>query len=187
MLLNCAVEEDSWESLGLQGNPTSPAYRKSVLNIHGWTDAEAEAPKLWPPNAKTWLIWKDLDAGKDWKQEEKGTTENEKVGWHHWLNGCESEANSRRWWRTGKLGMLQSMWLQRVGHHWVTKRVGHHWLTKLNWTWLRHENMSTRWTGLYYSLCITSTARNTADTSISLLNERSRPGSQCILHKPVIW
>ena len=50
------------------------------------TDAEAEAPIIWPPDAKGWLIWKDPDAGKDWGQEEKGTTEDEMVGWHHWLN-----------------------------------------------------------------------------------------------------
>ena len=48
-----------------------------------------ETPILWPPDAKSWLIWKDPDAGKDWRQEEKGTTEDEMVGWHHWLNGHE--------------------------------------------------------------------------------------------------
>ena len=53
------------------------------------TDAEAETPVLWPPDAKTWLIWKDPDAGKDWRQGEKGMTEDEMVGWHHWLNGHE--------------------------------------------------------------------------------------------------
>ena len=53
----------------------------------GRTDVEAETPVLWPPDAKSWLIWKDPDAGKDWGQEEKGTTENEMVGWHHWLSG----------------------------------------------------------------------------------------------------
>ena len=53
----------------------------------GRTDAEAETPILWPPHAKSWVICKDLDAGKDWGQEEKGTTEDEMVGWHHWLNG----------------------------------------------------------------------------------------------------
>ena len=57
----------------------------------GRTDAEAEAPILWPPDAKTWLIKKDADAGKDWRQEGKGTTEDEMVGWHHLLNGHESE------------------------------------------------------------------------------------------------
>ena len=62
-----------------------------LLKIHydffGRTDAEAETPILWPPDMKSWLIWKDPDAGKDWGQEEKGTTEDEMVGWHHWLNG----------------------------------------------------------------------------------------------------
>ena len=53
----------------------------------GRTDVEAETPVLWPPNAKSWLIWKDPDAGKDWRQEEKGTTEDEIVRWHHRLNG----------------------------------------------------------------------------------------------------
>ena len=52
-----------------------------------WTDAEAEAPILWPPDAMNWLIGKDPDAGKDWRQEEKGTTEDEMVGWHRQLNG----------------------------------------------------------------------------------------------------
>ena len=55
----------------------------------GRTDAEAETPMLWLPDAKNWLIWKDPDAGKDWGQEEKGTTEDEMVGWHHWLDGHE--------------------------------------------------------------------------------------------------
>ena len=55
----------------------------------GRTDAEAETPILWPPYAKSWLIRKDPDAGKDWGQEEKGMTEDEMVGWHHWLNGHE--------------------------------------------------------------------------------------------------
>ena len=55
----------------------------------GRTDIEAETPVLWPPVAKIWLIWKDPDAGKDWRQEEKGMTEDEMVGRHHWLNGHE--------------------------------------------------------------------------------------------------
>jgi len=57
----------------------------------GRIDAEAETPILWPPDAKNWLIWKDPDAGKDWRQEEKGTTEDEMVGWHHRLNEHEFE------------------------------------------------------------------------------------------------
>ena len=57
----------------------------------GRTDVEAETPILWPPDVKNWLIWKDLDAGKYWRREEKRTTEDEMVGWHHWLNGHEFE------------------------------------------------------------------------------------------------
>ena len=55
------------------------------------TDAKAETPVLWPPHAKSWLIGKDSDAGRDWGQEEKGTMEDEMTGWHHWLDGCEFE------------------------------------------------------------------------------------------------
>ena len=66
--------------------PVHPKGGQSWVYI-GRTDVEAETPILWPPDAKNWLIWKDPDAGKDWSQEEKRTTEDEMVGWHHWLNG----------------------------------------------------------------------------------------------------
>ena len=85
------VGEDSWESLGQQGDPTSPSQRKSVLNITERTDVEAKTPILWPLDAKSWLIGKDPDAGKNWGWEEKGTTEDEMAGWHHKLNGHEFE------------------------------------------------------------------------------------------------
>ena len=77
----------------------SPLDRKEMQPVHpkgdqswvfiGRTDAEAETPILWPLDVKGWLIWKDPDAGKDWGQEEKGTTEDEMVGWHHQLNRQE--------------------------------------------------------------------------------------------------
>ena len=90
MLLNC-VGEDSWESLGRKEiKPVNPKGNQSWLFI-GRTNAEAEAPIFWPPDAKSWLIWKDPDAGKDWGQEEKGVTEDEMVGWHQWVNGHEFE------------------------------------------------------------------------------------------------
>ena len=66
--------------------PVHPEGNQSWVLI-GRTDAEAETPVLWPPDMKSWLIWKDPDAGKDWRQEEKGTTEDEMVGRHHRLNG----------------------------------------------------------------------------------------------------
>ena len=88
----------------------------------GRTEAKAEAPILWPPDVKNWLIRKDPNAGKDWRQEEKRTTKDKMVGWHHWLNGHEFEQDgaSGKWWRTGKPGVLQSIGSQRVGHDWVT-------------------------------------------------------------------
>ena len=77
----------------------SPLDSKEIQPVHpkgdqswvfiGRTDAEAGTPILWPPHAKSWLIGKDPDVGKDWRQEEKGSTEDEMVGWHHWLNGHE--------------------------------------------------------------------------------------------------
>ena len=79
----------------------SPLDCKEIQPVHpkgdqswmftGRTDVEAETSIVWPPDMKSWLIWKDPDAGKDWGQEEKGTTKDETVGWHHWLNGHESE------------------------------------------------------------------------------------------------
>ena len=70
--------------------PVNPKRNQSWTSI-GRTDAEAETPIVWPPDAKNWLIWKDPDSGKDWGQEEKGMTEDEMVGWHHQLNGHEFE------------------------------------------------------------------------------------------------
>ena len=70
--------------------PVNPKGNQSWIFIPR-TDAEAETPILWPPDAKSWLIWKDPDAGKDWRWEEKGTTEDDMDGWHHWLNEHEFE------------------------------------------------------------------------------------------------
>ena len=91
MLLNCGVGEDSWESLGLQGDqPVYPKGNQSWI-FSGRTDAEAETLILWPPDAKNRLIEKDPDAGEDWRQEEKGATGYEVVGWHHQCDGHEFE------------------------------------------------------------------------------------------------
>ena len=69
--------------------PLHPKGDQSLV-FTGRTDVEAKTPIFWPPNAKSWLIWKDLDARRDWGQEEKGMTEDEMAGWHHLLNGQES-------------------------------------------------------------------------------------------------
>jgi len=70
--------------------PVHPKGNQPWIVI-GRTGTEAEAPILWPPDVKSWLIGKDPDAGKDWQQEEKRATEDEMAGWHHWFNGCQFE------------------------------------------------------------------------------------------------
>ena len=90
MLLNCGVGEDFESPLDCKEiKSVYPKGNQSWMYI-GRTDAEAETPILWPPDVKSWLAGKDPDAGKDWRQE-KGTTEDEMVGRHHWLGGHEFE------------------------------------------------------------------------------------------------
>ena len=110
--LDCKIK-----SVNLKGN-------QSWMFI-GRTDAEAETPILWPPDAKNWLTGKDPDAGQDWRQDEKGTTEDKMVGWYHWLDGNEFEQAPGAGDGTGKPGVLQSTGSQRVRHNWTTN---------LNWT-----------------------------------------------------
>ena len=91
MLLNCGVGEDFWEFLDYKEiQPVNPKWNQPWIFIRR-TDAKAEIPILWPPDTKSWLTGKDPDAGKDWRQKEKETTEDEMVGGHHWLNGHEFE------------------------------------------------------------------------------------------------
>ena len=123
MLLNCGV-----------GRLDSPLESKEIKSVnpkgnHPWifigrTDVEDEAPLLWPPNAKSWLIGKDPDGGKGWRQEEKGTTEDEMVGWHHWLSGHEFKQ------ALGVGDGQRSLVCYCMG----LQRVGHDWLTELSWT-----------------------------------------------------
>jgi len=109
----------------------SPLDCKEIHPVHskgdqswvffGRNDAKGETPVLWPPHAKSWLIGKDSDAGRDWGQEERGTTEDEKAGWHHRLNGREFE------WTPG-VGDGQRGLRATWGH-----RIRHYWATELNW------------------------------------------------------
>ena len=121
MLLNCGVGEDSWESLGLQGDPTSPFWRRSVLNIWCWS---------W--NSNTLATWcKELTHWKRswcWERSKAGE-EGDNRGWDGWMASPTwwtwVWASSRSWWWTGKPGVPKSMGLQGVGHNWMTE---------LNWT-----------------------------------------------------
>ena len=103
--------------------PVHPKGDQSWVFIGG-SDVEAETPILWPPDAKSWLIWKDPDAGKDWGQGEKGTTEDEMVGWHHQLNGHEFGWSPGAGVGQGGMACCSS-WGRRVGHNWATE-LNHH-------------------------------------------------------------
>ena len=108
---------------------TNWATREAWMFI-GSTEAEGEVPTLWLPNAKSKLIGKNPDSGKDWGQEEKWATEDKIVGWHHWAQWTWVWTNSGRQWKTGKFGMLQSMRLWRVRHDLVTEQQQLHKRTK---------------------------------------------------------
>ena len=111
--------------------PVNPKGNQPWIFIER-TDAEVEAPIFLPPDVKNWLTGKGPDAGKDWRHEETGMTEDEMLGSHpvHWNTASLTRwtrvwVNSGSWWWTGKPGMLQSMESQRVRHNWVTE---------LNWS-----------------------------------------------------
>ena len=130
MILNCGVGEDSGESLGLQRDPTNPKGDQSWVFI-GRTDAEAETPILWPPHAKSWLIGKDPEAGRDWGQEEKGTTEDEMAEWHHRLDGhkfewtlgvCDGQGGLVCFDSWGRKESDTTEWL-----NWIELKIGNSW------------------------------------------------------------
>ena len=125
----------------------SPLDCKEIQPIHskgdqswvffGRNDAKTETPILRLPHAKSWFIGKDSDAGRDWGQEEKGTTEDEMAGWHHQIKGCEFEWTPGVDDGQGGLACWDS-WGRRVGHDWATE---------LNWTELRGVGWCGRWEG----------------------------------------
>ena len=120
MFSNCGTGEDSFESSldSKEIKPINPKGNQPWILI-GRTDAEAEAPILWPSDAKNQLFGKDTFAWKDWRQEE-GTTEDEMVGWHHQLNGHEFGWTPGVGDGQGGLVCCNS-WGRRVGHNWATE------------------------------------------------------------------
>ena len=133
-----------FQTVVLEKTRESPLDCKEIQPVHpkgdqsriliGMTDAKAETPMLWLPDAKNWLIGKDPDAGKDWRQEKKGTT-----GWDGWMASWTQWTwvwvNSGSWWWTWRPGIQQSMGSQRVGHDWVTDLTDwwNHWLATQTW------------------------------------------------------
>ena len=161
--------EESWVpknwcfwTVVLEKTLESPLDCKEIQPVHskgdqswvfiGRTDAEAETPVLWPPHAKSWLIGKDSDAGRDWGQEEKGTTEDEMAGWHHQLGGHEFE------WTPGvgdgqgglaccdSWGCKESDTTERL--NWTELNCGTELSSSHEWAYLTLINIS--WAGLHY-------------------------------------
>ena len=148
--------------------PVHPKGDQSWVFI-GRTDTEAETPILWPPHAKNWLIWKDPDAGKDWGQEEKGTTEDEMVGWHHQLSGhgfvwtpgvgdgqgglvcCGSWGHSRTCWAAKLNWVSPTITLTIKGtlanfstpmKGWVDIFISFYWFAKgTHWKYTKYQNL----------------------------------------------
>ena len=124
MLLNSDIGEDSWESLGLQGDQTNQSWRKSVLNIH-WKDW------CWSWNSNTLVTWCEelIHWKRLWCWERLRAGEGNNRGWNGWMASLTQWTwiwvGSGIWWCTGKHGMLQSIGSQRVGHDWAAE---------LNWT-----------------------------------------------------
>ena len=112
---------------------SQPVYSKGDQSwvFFGRNDAKAETSVLWPRHVKSWLTGKDSDAVRDWGQEEKGTTEDEMAGWHHWLDGRESEWTPGVGDGQGGLACCDSR----------GRRVGHDWATELNWTELNTQRV----------------------------------------------
>ena len=127
----------------LEETPESPLDCKEIQPVHsedqpwvffGRNYTKAETPILWPPHVKSWLIGKDSDAGRDWGQEEKGTTEDEMAGWHHWLDGREFGWTPRVGDRQGGLACCDS-WGHKESD--TTERLN--WLTDHTINIWRHE------------------------------------------------
>ena len=151
--------------------PVHPEGNQSWMFI-GRTGVEAEAPKFWPLVVKNWLIGKDSDARKDWRQEDKGTTR----GWDGWMASPTqwtwAWVNSGSWWWTGRPGMLQSMGPQRVRHDWVTE---------LNWILEFLVTVGKKKKKYLSALCLSETVKMT----LCKLCHWYYP--QCLNEAPWVW
>ena len=141
MLLNCDVGEDSWESFGLQGDSTSPSWRRSVLGVH-WKDW------CWSWNSNTLATWCEalIHLKRPWCWERlRAGGEGDNRGWDSWLESPTQWTwvwvNSGSWWWTGRPGLLRFMGSQRFGHDWATE---------LNW--MTYVGLLVRWVSFLTNL-----------------------------------
>ena len=135
MLLNCGVGEDSWESLGLQGHPTSPFWRRSALGFFGRTHAKAETPILWPPHGKSWLIGKDSDAGRDRRR--RGPQR------MRWQDGITDTMDMN-------LSELPELVMDREAWHAASHGMAKIWTQLSNWTELNWTKISRITHGIFW-------------------------------------
>ena len=164
MLLNCGVGETLESALDCKKiKPVNPKGNQSWIFI-GRTDAEPETPILWPPDSKNRFIGKDPDAEKDWRQEEKSTTEDEMVGWHQQLDGHEFEQ---------ALGIGDGQGILACCNPWG-RRVGHNWATELNWK----TSMKMTKRGLSFMQCL---------SFLSYSSYRWRTKCSIHLHSSLYW
>ena len=129
----CNLKNNKMITVCFQGKPFNITVIWAYAPTSNAEEAKAETPVLWPPHVKSWLTGKDSDAGRDWGQEEKGTTEDEMAGWHHQLDGHEFEWTPGVGDGQGGLAYCSS-W----GHKESDTTEQLNW-TELNWSWLAHE------------------------------------------------
>ena len=146
--------------------PVHPKGNHSWIFI-GRTDAEAETPILWPPDAKNWLIWKDPDAGKNRKQEEKGTAEDGMVGWHHRLSGHEFEQ------ALGVGGGQGGLACCRLCCHWV----GYNWTTDL-------KSRGGKLDAIFFGICMKGLWQGDLPDGLLVNNLPTNAGAMCSIPSP---
>ena len=158
--------------------PVNPEGNQSWIFI-GRTDAEAETPILWPHDVKNWLIGKDPDAGQDWRQEEKGTTEDEMVGWHHWLDEHGFEQALGVGDGQGSLDAA-ARGVARDGHDRVTELNWRSVIFTGSWLWLKLSRVRKLKTSVFLQNSLMTKANNFPSLDFSFPVHKMRVLDQAV-------